>query len=106
MRYLIVNADDFGLTKSINEGIVKAYTQGIVTSSSLMPTGEAFEDALERINNFKLGSIGAHLSLTETSPVADPAKIPSLIAKDNKFHKNHNEFLIKFLLKSIKNKDP
>lgn len=102
MKYLIVNADDFGLTKSINEGIAKAYKEGIVTSSSLMPTGEAFEDALDLIKDFKLDSIGAHLSLTETTPVADSAKIPTLIAKDNKFYKNHNEFFINFLLHLVK----
>src|SRR3990167_2854307 len=102
MKQLIVTADDFGLTKSINEGIVKAYKEGIVTFLSLMPTGEAFSDALKLAEELKLKEIGAHLSLTETKPLSDPSTIPSLVAKNNKFYKNHNEFFIKFLLKTIK----
>jgi spore maturation protein SpmA len=47
MKYLLVSADDFGLTKTINEGIVQAYKEGIVTCVNLMPTGEAFESALK-----------------------------------------------------------
>ncbi len=36
MRRLIVNADDFGLSAGVNEGIVEAHVSGIVTSTSLM----------------------------------------------------------------------
>ena len=35
-RYLIVNADDFGLSEGVNRGIVRAHEGGIVTSASLM----------------------------------------------------------------------
>ena len=69
MKCLIVTADDFGLSKSINEGIVKAYKDGIVTSISLIPTGEAFHDAVALARDLKLEDIGAHLSLTETGPL-------------------------------------
>ncbi len=45
-KRIIVHADDFGLTAGINRGIVKAFKNGILTSTSLMPNGEAFEDAV------------------------------------------------------------
>ncbi|MGC2489134.1 MAG: ChbG/HpnK family deacetylase, partial [Candidatus Sulfotelmatobacter sp.] len=45
MRRLIVNADDFGFTAGINRAIVEAHTRGIVTSSTLMANGRAFEEA-------------------------------------------------------------
>ena len=35
-RYLIVNADDFGLSPGVNRGVVQAHERGIVTSASLM----------------------------------------------------------------------
>src|SRR3989338_4936855 len=101
MKYLIVSADDFGLTKSINEGIVKAYKEGIVTSLNLLPTGEAFEDALNLAKGLKLEDIGAHISLTETGPLTDPGLIPSLVTRGGRFYKNHNEFFLKFFLGAI-----
>ena len=45
MKYLIVNADDFGLTPGINAGIVTAHEQGIVSSTTLMVHGAAAEEA-------------------------------------------------------------
>ncbi len=44
-RYLIVNADDFGLSEGVNRGIIRAHEQGIVTSASLMVRGAAAAEA-------------------------------------------------------------
>jgi len=71
VRYLIVNADDFGLTAGINAGIVEAHSRGIVTSASLMvkqlQTAEAAHLALAHP---QLG-IGLHIDLCEWEPVND-----------------------------------
>ncbi|MBI5124132.1 MAG: ChbG/HpnK family deacetylase [Candidatus Omnitrophica bacterium] len=101
MKHLIVSADDFGLTKSVNAGIVKAHKEGIVTSLNLIPTGDAFEDALRIVRETGLKEAGVHLSLTETSPLTDPAKIPTLVDKKGVFNKHYYQFLFKFLLKRI-----
>lgn len=101
MRYLIVTADDFGLSKSINEGIVKAYRDGIVTSINLMPAGWAFEDALALAGSIKLEEAGVHLSLTETSPVADLHAIPTLVTGKGAFHKTHTQFFLKLFSNRI-----
>ena len=82
MKQLIVTADDLGLTKSINEGIAKACREGIVSSVSVIPAGEAFADALKVIKDLALKEVGAHLSLTETKP----------LLSSSKFYKNHNQF--------------
>lgn len=91
MKHLIVTADDLGLAKSINEGIAKAYSEGIITSISVISAGEAFEDAVRVIKELGLKEIGAHLSLTETRPLLSTSK----------FYKNHNEFFYNFFLKKI-----
>jgi Uncharacterized protein conserved in bacteria len=74
VKHLIVNADDLGLAPSINEGIAKACRDGIVTSVSVIPAGEAFDDALKVIKDLGLKEIGAHLSLTEIKPLLNKSK--------------------------------
>lgn len=91
MKRLIVTADDLGLAKSINEGIAKACREGIVSSVSVIPTGEAFEDALKVIKDLGLKEIGAHLALTETRPLLNSSK----------FYKNHNGFLKDIFFRKI-----
>ena len=46
MRRLIVNADDFGFTRDVNQGIVHAHRHGIVTATTLMANGGEFHQAV------------------------------------------------------------
>jgi chitin disaccharide deacetylase len=63
MKTLIVNADDFGRTSAINEGIIEGHQKGIITSASLMTDREAFDPAVALAKaNPSLG-IGLHLDL-------------------------------------------
>ena len=48
MRKLIVSGDDFGLDVRVNEAIEIAHKDGILTTTSLMMSGEATADAIER----------------------------------------------------------
>jgi len=98
MKQLIVTADDFGLTKSINEGIAKAYKEGIVTFLNFIPTGEAFDDAARLAQELKPEEIGAHLSLSETIPVSDPQKIPTLTTRQGRFYPHYYHLFAKFLV--------
>lgn len=88
MKYLIVSADDFGLTRSVNEGIAMARREGILTSVNLFPSGSAFAGALKLYGGMGLRSVGAHLALTETSPVSEPSKVRSLLAPDGNFYRS------------------
>jgi chitin disaccharide deacetylase len=47
MRHVIVNADDFGASAGTNRGIVECHTRGVLTSTSMMVTGAAVEEAVE-----------------------------------------------------------
>jgi predicted glycoside hydrolase/deacetylase ChbG (UPF0249 family) len=66
---LIVNADDFGISEAVNRGIVDAHDRGIVTSTSLMATGPAFEHAVELARSRPGLAVGVHLTLTEQRPL-------------------------------------
>jgi len=46
LKFLITNADDFGFTTDVNEGIVYAHRHGILTAATLMATGAAFDHAV------------------------------------------------------------
>ncbi|MEO5691387.1 MAG: ChbG/HpnK family deacetylase [Candidatus Saccharimonadales bacterium] len=63
-KYLIVNADDFGYSYSINKGIIEAHTKGIVTSTSVMVDAIAAKEAKD-LNKFSDLSIGLHLEVKE-----------------------------------------
>jgi hopanoid biosynthesis associated protein HpnK len=78
VRRLIVNADDFGLTAGINRAIVEAHTRGIVTSSTLMANGNAFEDAVVMARSVPRLSVGCHVVLIDGEPVLDAKLLPSI----------------------------
>jgi len=64
-RYLIVNADDFGLSPGVNAGIITAHERGIVTSASLMVRQPAAADAADYGRRHPEFSIGLHVDLGE-----------------------------------------
>lgn len=78
MRRLIVNADDFGFTAGINRAIVEAHTRGIVTASTLMANGRAFEDAVRLAATVPDLSVGCHVVLIDGEPVLGAERLPSL----------------------------
>ena len=68
MRKLVVNADDFGFTRDVNRGIIEAHRNGILTSTTLMATGAAFDDALSLARENPALDIGVHLVLVGEPP--------------------------------------
>lgn len=84
-RRLIVNADDFGRSHSINEAVIRAHGEGVLTSASLMVNEPAFEEgvALAR-ENPKLG-IGLHLTLVCGHSALPQGRIPGLVNNRHEF---------------------
>lgn len=83
-RTLITNADDFGFTRDVNLGIVEAHTRGILTATTLMANGAAFDDAvvLARLNPSL--DVGCHLVLVQGPSLVTgqplPESVPAMIA--------------------------
>ena len=96
MKKLIVTADDFGLTHSINEGVLMAAREGIVTNINLIPTGTAADDAIAIIKYDKIPEIGVHLALTETRPITSTRLISSIIDGGGLFPRTRFKFLKRF----------
>jgi predicted glycoside hydrolase/deacetylase ChbG (UPF0249 family) len=81
----VVNADDFGFTPDVNEGIVTAHRDGILTATTLMANGEAFEDAVRLAAEVPTLDIGVHLVLIGGRSLLAPHKplpesVPELLA--------------------------
>ncbi|HEX3356288.1 MAG TPA: ChbG/HpnK family deacetylase [Tepidisphaeraceae bacterium] len=62
-RYLIVNADDFGASPGVNRGIVESHQKGVLTSTSMMVTGKAVEEAIELSRQNPKLAIGLHFDV-------------------------------------------
>jgi hopanoid biosynthesis associated protein HpnK len=78
VRRLIVNADDFGFTSGVNRAIVEAHSRGVVTSSTLMANGLAFDEAAQLAKTIPKLSIGCHVVLIDGRPVLGAEQLPSL----------------------------
>jgi chitin disaccharide deacetylase len=65
VRRLVVNADDFGRSKGVNEGVLRAYDDGIVTSASLMVRWPAATEAAEAARDRPELGVGVHVDLGE-----------------------------------------
>jgi hopanoid biosynthesis associated protein HpnK len=82
MKQLILNADDFGMTQGVNEGIIRAHRDGVLTSTTLMANGPEFAEAVALAKlNPELG-VGCHLVLVGGPAVAPKEKISSLADKN------------------------
>jgi len=84
-RRLIVNADDFGRTHSINHAVVRAHREGILTTASLMVNGEAADEAIELARQNPLLGVGLHVSLVCGSSALPPGAIPGLVDAGGNF---------------------
>jgi hopanoid biosynthesis associated protein HpnK len=93
MKQLIVNADDFGLTEAVNAGIIQAHAEGIVTSTTIMATGAAFDAAVSASRHAPRLGVGVHLNLTEGPPLSPPRSIPTLVDANGRLHLNPGRLL-------------
>lgn len=84
-RRLIVNADDFGRSHSINAAVIRAHREGILTSASLMVNEDASDEAVAlAIENPGLG-VGLHLTLVCGHSALAPDEIPGLVDSQRQF---------------------
>jgi len=77
VKRLVVNADDFGFTRDVNLGIIEAHRNGILTATTLMATGLAFDDAVSIAKANPTLDIGCHLVLVGSPGL--PATVPQLL---------------------------
>ena len=80
-KQLVVNADDFGFTPDVNEGIIEAHRGGILTATTLMANGEAFDDAVRLARETPALDVGCHLVLVGGKSVLTGKTYPASVAE-------------------------
>lgn len=94
MNRLIINADDFGIHTEVNQAVREACEKGVLTSTSLLATGPAFDEAVTLAKQCPQLGVGIHLCLVGSlPPVLGPAEVPSLVTKDGLLPESYSEVL-------------
>lgn len=87
-RYLIVNADDFGLSEAVSRGILAAHRNGILTSTTFMVNFPWAADMAPMLMEAPHLGVGVHLNLTSGSPLLPPDHVRTLVTPEGSFQKS------------------
>ncbi|MEE8459718.1 MAG: ChbG/HpnK family deacetylase [Phycisphaerales bacterium] len=98
MKSVIINADDFGLSPGVNRGILSAFRDGVVTSTTLLANMAGFDDAVAIARENPDLPVGIHLSLIWGRPVSDPAKIPTLVDRQGLLNRSASALGVRAML--------
>jgi hopanoid biosynthesis associated protein HpnK len=84
-KYLIINADDFGISTAVNRAVAKGWQDGILTSASLMVAGAACDEAVDLARQNPGLQVGLHLTLVQGRSVLNHRGFPSLTDSEGEF---------------------
>jgi predicted glycoside hydrolase/deacetylase ChbG (UPF0249 family) len=87
-RYLVITADDFGRSSSINHAVELCCRWGVLTAASIVAGGEAFDEAVILAAHHPQLSVGLHVTLSGGSSVLPSAQIPGLVDLERRFEEN------------------
>lgn len=86
MKQLIITADDYGMSKAVNEAIETGMAAGIITSTNVMTNMPYFQDANSLKSKYQDVSIGLHWTLSGAGrPVSPICQVPTLVNKNGDF---------------------
>ena len=83
---VIINADDFGMSLSVNDAIMAAFERGLLSSTTLLVNMAGFDDAVKKIHAHSLTNVGLHLNLFEGKPLTEAMNTVPCFVENNLFH--------------------
>lgn len=95
-RLLVVAADDFGRSHSVNQAVAEAHDRGILTAASIMAGGEAFQEAVYIARDRPRLSVGIHVTLCDGYSVLPHSRIPDLTGPDHQMEKSPSAAWLRF----------
>lgn len=91
---LIVNADDYGLTEGVSRAILRAHTDGIITSTSVLTLAPGFDRSVGWLADHPSLGTGAHLAAVgEDPPLLTAREVPTLVDRRGRMHYSWRQFL-------------
>lgn len=88
---LIINADDYGLNEHCSKAIAQAFSEGLITDTTMMATGEFFDGAIRLAAEQGFAdNLGIHLNLTEGEPLTEAIKKLPAFVSNGRFNKQYN----------------
>ena len=101
LRYIIINADDFGRHAEINRAVEEGLVHGCLRSATVMPGGAAYAGAIDIARRHEELGLGVHFTLVDGHPILPPEEIPSLVGSEGDFLPDHTALLKRYLKGSI-----
>ena len=101
---LKIHADDFGVSKGVTDNICSTFDHGILTSTSIIPNGSAFEYAINKYKDRKKLNLSIHINLVEGKPLTNPAELHFIVSNKGEFNKSFASLWLMYLLASPQKK--
>lgn len=98
---IIINADDFGLSSSVNEAVLHASEAGVLSSATIMVNTPGFVAAAKATSVYHRLGVGVHLNILRGKPICNPSEIRSLVGEDGRFLGTVGTLWKKFIRRSI-----
>lgn len=102
MKKMIVTADDYGMSRGVNDAIDEGIAKGLITSTNVMTNMEFYTEA-SKLRDTDV-SVGLHWTISAGKPVCKPEEIPSLVDENGNFFK-YSEFRGRYRKGEIKDED-
>lgn len=88
MRTIVITADDFGFSESVNEAVERGFREGVLRSASLMVAAPAAADAIARARRLPGLRVGLHVTVVQGQALLPAADIPHLVDLKGRFPDN------------------
>ena len=93
MRYLIINADDYGLSEASSMAIIRAHHRGVVTDVSVLAVARDVDRSLRLLGEAPRLGVGGHLAAVgENAPLLSAAEVPTLVDQRGRFPRTWRAF--------------
>ena len=102
MKRIVITADDYGMSKGVNDAIDEGIAVGLITSTNVMTNMDFYRDAIKLRKTS--ASIGIHWTLSAGRPVCAPKEIPTLVDSNGMFF-SYAEFRKRYRRRQISDKD-